>query len=207
MAKAKGKTKGSATLAAAMARTSDALVAFAVATVAVAQEGVSRSAACVASIVELREACATPAEFATAHVSLLGNRDKTKAGRIVGTLRPILEAKKVDDGTIRTLLKEWRTFAENVDVSEVRDAGIKSGLRAAYNVVMAAQREAKGTANPNPNGETKAKPISRLELIAAWLKEDGSAEPLLGMIESALAASKDPIRAKVVHDARIQIAA
>jgi hypothetical protein len=193
------------TFAAVVLATQGALVTFAKSKIAAAVEGATRSASAVSAVCTMRDAAKDAAEFSTAIVGMLGNRDKTKAGRIVGTLRPILEAEKIDDGTIRTLLKEMRTFADHVDNAEIRAVGEKSGMQAAYNAVQAAKK--KETEAAAPTGET-SKPAPKLltfeEVLAQRLEEN--ADAVLARIESYYSAKKDPIRGDVIHQARAKLA-
>lgn len=192
--------------AAVVLATQGALVQFAKGKVAAALEGQSRSAQAVQSVCAMRDAAKDSAEFAAAAVSILGNRDKTKAGRIVGTLRPLLEAEKVDDGVIRTLLKEMRTFADNIDVAEIRATGEKSGMQAAYNAVQAAAKKASEAAAPDGGEPAKSPPktLTFEEVLAQKLEEN--ADAVLARIESYFTAKKDPIRGDVIHQARAKLA-
>jgi len=201
-AKSKSKPTHAATFAAVVVATQSALVQFAESKIAAAVAGVTRSAQAVASVVAMRDAAKDVAEFNKAATEMLGNRDKTKAGRIVGTLRPILEAKKIDDGTIRTLLKEMRTFVDYIDDADIRAVAVKSGMQAAYNAVQSAKKKSEEAKAPStPTAAPKL--VTFEEMLAAKLAEN--AEAVLARIESWFTSHKEPIKASHVHDARIKI--
>ena len=206
MAKANSKTKPThaETFAAVVTATQTALLQFAKGKVAAAVEGMTRSAAAVAAIVTLRTEAKDIAEFNAAAVSLLGNRDKTKAGRIVGTLRPLLESAKIDDAVIRNLIKEMRTLADYIDDADIRAIGLKSGSQAAYNAVLAAKKKQEEAKAPSTPAAAPPKLLTFDEMLAAKLEAD--ADSVLARIESWFTAHKEPIKASTVHTARMTLA-
>lgn len=202
--KSTSKSTHAATFAAVVAATQLQVVAWAVDKIAAMGTAITRSASMVRSIAEMRDAAKDAAEFNTAAVSMFGNRDKTKAGRIVGTLRPLLEAKKIDDGTIRTLLKEVRTFVDFIDDADIRAVGVKSGLQAAYNAVQSAKKKSEEAKTPSTPAAAPPKLLTFDEMLAAKLEAD--ADSVLARIESWFTAHKEPIKASTVHTARMTLA-
>lgn len=162
--------------------------------------GASRSSSCVAAIGALRDSIKDKAAFHDACVQLFGNGEKKKDVRIAGSLADKMKAEGIKDVSAFSLLHHCRTVAANWDNASVRKAATESGIRAGYD---ATKETASTTKAATP---TKAKDVTLAELIARVIEETGPAS-VLAIVESALTAKKDPIRAKIVHDARVKLAA
>lgn len=167
------------------------------------ERGASRSSQCVAAIGALRDSITDKAEFHVACVGLFGNGERKKGVRVAGTLSDRLSKEGVKDVSVYSLLSQCRVLAAHWDNAAVRKAAIEGGVRAGYD---ATKPPKEAPSNNAPKEAPKSKEPSLAEMIASMVR-DGGTGTILGMVESALIASKDTIRAKIVHDVRTKIAA
>jgi len=158
----------------------------------------SRSATICSAIATLYAAMPDTSEYKSAVVSIFGNGVRGKEN-VKGTLAEELDKANVKDVIVRNTLAHARTVAENFGNADVRKSAAESGLRKARD--LAKPKAAAETETPT----TPAVKMTTLEVIAAAIKEHGIAT-VLGMVESCLTAMADPIRAQVVHDARVKVA-
>jgi hypothetical protein len=186
-------------------------VSYATGTDAVKASEVKRATEAFGNIVALRAVCTDAAEFAKFAVVAFGNTDRTKAGKVAGELAAALTEAKTNPETQKDLLKMVRAVC--ADWSDaVKAAGEAGGLRAAYNAVLAARKQAAGTSGsgeaetPSADAPAAVKPPAlrtMQEMIAQYVAEKRVGE-LLGMLESALLATKDTIRANDVHGVAVK---
>jgi hypothetical protein len=186
-------------------------VSYATGTDAVKVSETKRATDAFKLIVGLRAVCTDAAEFATASVAAFGNTDRTKAGKVAGELAGELSKAGTNAETQKDLLKMIRAVC--ADWSDaIKAAGESSGLRAAYNAVLAARKKAAGTDGagdadaPAADAPAAVKPPAlrtMQEMIAQYVAEKRVGE-LLGMLESALLATKDTIRANDVHGVAVK---
>lgn len=184
---------------------------YAAGTDAIKQTEAKRATEAFGNIVALRTVCTDAAEFATVSVKAFGNTDRTKAGKVAGELAAVLTEAKTNPETQKDLLKMIRAVC--ADWSDaVKVAGETGGLRCAYNAVLAARKKASGTSGagdadaPDADAPAAVKPPAlrtMQEMIAQYVAEKRVGE-LLGMLESALLATKDTIRANDVHGVAVK---
>lgn len=164
----------------------------------------SRSADAVRIIGELYASIKGDA-YAAEVARLFGNGEKGKTHE-PGVVKTELEARAKAEGkdvppTARDFLSKCRTVALAYGKPEVRKAAEESGIRAGYDAA-----KPKAASESSGKDAPKATPVSFAEIVMAEIARVGLAS-VLGVVESALVASKDPIRAAVVHDARVKVAA
>jgi len=165
----------------------------------------SRSSTCTTAITKLYSSL-TRERFTEASIALFGNGASKKSERTIGSLATQLHADGVKAPEVYRTVSLCRTVCENMGSAAVREA-LKQGLRAAYDARPGGKVERDTTAKPTATA-TATKPTLE-EMIGETIRAEGMAGAVrcLRMVESAMVVLKNPIKASVVREAAVKVAA